>query len=146
MTTKEVLTEMREGVEYDLSPVEHKKVGVGFAPTKTVQGDTDDDKLEWLTTEYGSAPIVKCFVRQNKSDAMNNVRGKYNKDKVSATTIINAQKTGEMTTEMFIAAKKDYDANKYDHNWTKCCSVQLGIGDDALDKADATHKHWDCAR
>ena len=50
MATKEVLTETREGVEYDLSAVKHGKPakGVGFAPTKTVQGETSDDQLEWL--------------------------------------------------------------------------------------------------
>ena len=139
-TTKDHLVEVHDGVEYELEPTHYKSKCVGFAPTRSF--DSDEEMLE----HYGLSDLCAAAGRQKKQDAKNAVRGKYNKDKVSATTIINAQKTGEMTTEMFIAAKKDYDANKYDHNWTKCCSVQLGIGDDALDKADATHKHWDCAR
>ena len=145
MTTKEIRVEEREGVEYELSPVEHAKKGVGLAPTKIPQGDTEDDKLEWLTNEYGAGAIVACFGRQLKQDSMNAVRGKYNKDKVTASTINRAIGDGTMTTEMIEQANKDFKDGK-GKNWTTCAAAIIGFGEDALKNADPEHIHWDCAK
>lgn len=145
-TNEETRIEEHNGKKYVLEAVEYQKKGVGLAPTLAIEGESADDQLDFLLQTYGSALIVSKFERQNKQDAKNAVRGKFNKDKVSATTIINAQASGELTIEMMASAKKDYDAGKYDHNWTKCCAAQLGLGEDALAHADSTHIHWDCAK
>lgn len=134
----------KDGVQYVCNPVRHKSKNVGFAPTKMPQGDNYDDQLEWLTNEYGSDAIVKCFVRQNKQDAMNAVRAKYNKDKVSASAVLKAIGTGALTPEDIAAATEEMTAGK--GAFTDLCAARLGIGEDALKNADPKHVHWDCAQ
>jgi len=152
-TTKEVLTETREGVEYELSATKTGKPSkcVGLAPTKIPQGETFDDKLEWLTNEYGSEAIVKCFARQNVQDAMNNVRAKYNKDKVTASAVIKAVNDGLVSPEEYAAAwadvkRENNPTGKFENLTTAICTLYLGTGEDALKNADPAHIHWDCAR
>ena len=134
----------KDGAVYECTSVRHKGKNVGFAPTKIPQGESFDDQLEWLTDEKGSKCIVKCFVRQLKQDAMNAVRAKYNKDKVSATTVINAIGSGDITAEMQKKAVEEMTAGKY-KTFTDACAAYLGIGEDALKNADSKHIHWDCA-
>ena len=149
MATKEVLTETREGVEYELTAVKHGKPAkcVGLAPTKQSPANvvSPDDILDWMLTEYGAEAIVKCFDRQNKQDVKNIVRGKYNKDKVSAATVINAIGDGRITAEMQQKAVKEVAAGKH-KTFTDACATYLGIGEDALKNADPKHIHWNCAR
>lgn len=135
----------KDGIEYRCTSVRHKGRNVGFAPTKKPVGDSYDDELEWLTNDYGSESIVKCFVRQNAQDAMNMVRAKYNKDKVSATAVINAIGAGLITAEMQTKAVEGMKAGKY-KTFTDACATYLGIGEDALKNADSEHIHWDCAK
>lgn len=135
----------RDGVKYSCTSVRHKGKNVGFAPSRIPQGELFDDQLEWLTNEYGSEAIVKCFDRQIKQDAMNAVRGKFNKDKVSATTVINAIGDGRITAEMQQKAVKEMKAGIH-KTFTDACATYLGIGEDALKNADAAHIHWDCAK
>jgi hypothetical protein len=143
--TPDEKTVKKDGIEYSCVPVRHKFKVVGFAPTKVPQGETYDDQLEYLTNEYGSESIVKCFVRQNKQDAMNDVRAKYNKDKVSATTVINAIGSGAITPEMQQKAADEVKSGKY-KTFTDACAAYIGVGEDALKNADPEHIHWDCAR
>ena len=139
-TNEKPLVEVHDGVEYELEPVHYKTKCVGLAPTQAYDG------LEAMLEKMDDNAVFALAIRQLKQDVKNAVRAKYNKDNVSATTIINAQASGELTIEMMQAAKKDYDAGKYEHNWTRCCAAQLGLGDDALAKANPSHIHWDCAR
>jgi hypothetical protein len=140
-TTKEVRIEVSpSGVECAVEETRFKGRCVGLAPTRNFT--TDEEMLE----HYKLSGLCALATRQLKQDAKNAVRAKYQRDQVSATTIINAQASGEMTPEMIAAAKADYDAGKYEHNWTRCCAVQLGLGDDALAKADPRHIHWDCIK
>ncbi len=135
----------RNGVKYSCQAVRHKGKNVGFAPAKTAQGKSSDDQLEWLTNKYGSKDIVACFTRQLKQDVMNAVRAKYSKDKVSATTVINAIGNGTITVEMQQKAVEEMAAGKY-KTFTDACAAYLGIGEGALKNADPKHIHWDCAK
>lgn len=146
-TIKEVLTETRDGVEYELEAVHYKGKCVGLAPTKKfiADGVEWDDVLEKLIEAYHSADVAMSFTRQLKQDVKNIVRAKFNKDKVSATTVINAIGSGAITAEMQTKAVEEMRSGKY-KTFTDACAAYLGIGEDALKNADAEHIHWDCAR
>ena len=146
-TNEKPLVEVHDGVEYRLAAVKTGKPAkcVGLAPTKVIQGDTDDDKLEWLTNEYGSKVIVECFERKNIQDAENAVRGKYNKDKVTPTQMYGAIASGQLTPEMQREAWDQVGLGKY-KDFTEACCAMIGFGEAALDKANPSHIHWDCAR
>ena len=143
MTTKEIRVEEREGLKYELEAVHCKSKCVGLAPTQTFDG-VADDVLEKLLEVYGSDRIVACFTRQIKQDAKNLVRAKFNKDKVSATTVINAIGAGLITPEQQQQAVVEMNAGKY-KTFTDACAAYLGVGEDALKNIDSEHIHWDCA-
>ena len=138
-TTKEPLVEVHDGVEYELEPVKYKSKCVGLAPTRVF--DDDESMLE----HYGLSVLCSLAGRQLKQDAKNTVRAKYNKDKVSATTVINAIGAGTITPEMQQKAVELMKAGKH-KTFTDACAAFLGIGEDALKNADPSHIHWDCAR
>ena len=146
MATKEPLVEVHGEHEYELEPVHYKGKCVGLAPTKMIIGKSSDDALEWLTNEYGSEAIVGCFTRQLKQDVKNTVRAKYNKDKVTASAVIKACNSGQVSPEEYAEAWKQTQAGKYKDLTTAICTLYLGTGEDALKNADPSHKHWDCAR
>ena len=146
-TTKEPLVEVRDGKEYELFPVHHKGKCVGLAPVRSYT-DIDAAEAEAETPEARKAFrewLFTCGMRQAAQDAMNAVRAKYNKDKVSATTVINAIGAGIITPEMQQQAVEEMNAGKY-KTFTDACAAYLGIGEDALKNADSSHIHWDCAR
>jgi len=138
-TTKEPLVEVRDGIEYELEAVHYKSKCVGLAPTRSF--DDDESMLE----HYGLADLCSLATRQLKQDVKNAVRAKYNKDKVSATTVINAIGAGTITPEMQQQAVVEMQAGKY-KTFTDACAAYLGIGEDALKNADPSHVHWDCAK
>ena len=148
MATKEVLTEVHGEYRYELEPVHHGKPKkcVGLAPTKQAPADvhSPDDILDWMLNEYGAEAIVKCFDRQLKQDVKNNVRAKFNKDKVTATMANNAINDGRITPDQIVEATEIMKSGKM--NFTEAITTFLGVGEDALKNADATHIHWDCAR
>ena len=147
MTTKEIRVEEHGEYRYELEPVHYKSKCVGLAATKTAPDDhvSPDDHMDWLLNEYGVEAVVNCFSRQLKQDVKNAVRGKYNKDKVSATTMINAIGAGLITPEQQQQAVLEMNAGKY-KTFTDACAAYLGIGEDALKNADPEHIHWDCAK
>ena len=126
----------KDGVSYELEQVRYKSQVVGLAPTMLL----DDDSM---VKQYGLADICELARRQIKQDAKNQVRAKYNKDKVSATTVINAIGSGDITPEQQAQAVKDMTAGKA-KNFTEACARFLGIGEDALKDVKPTHVHWDC--
>lgn len=128
----------RDGVSYEVEPVRYKTQCVGLAATRLL-----DDKE--MVEQYTLAAICELARRQKKQDAKNSVRAKFNRDKVSATAVINAIGTGQITTEMQAKAVELMNKSAGAMNFTEACSRFLGIGEDALKDADPTHIHWDCA-
>ena len=133
----------RNGIQYKCSCVRYKSKNVGLAPVRILKGENADDKLEDAIEVYGSAHVVKQLERANTTDSMNQVRAKFNKDKVSATTVINAIGSGLITAEQQIEAVADMNSGKA-KNFTDACARFLGIGEDALKDVEPTHVHWDC--
>jgi len=148
MTTKKPLVEVRDGIEYDLYPVHHGKPKkcVGLAPVKRykdmdeLEASADSPKAKKAIREW----LFTCGMRQAAQDVMNTVRGKYNKDKVTASTVQNAMNSGELTPDQIKQATDEMVAGK--GNFTECAAAILGLGQDALKNADPSHIHWDCAR
>jgi hypothetical protein len=89
--------------------------------------------------------IIELARRQLKQDAKNAVRAKYNKDKVTASMALNAIASGELSPDDIETANKAL-ADGSAKSFTDACAKLLGIGEDALKNADASHIHWDCAR
>ena len=139
MATKETRVEEHEGVEYELEPTKYKSRCVGLAPTRSFK--TDEEMLE----HYGLPALCALAGRQLKQDAKNAVRGKFNKDKVSASAVVKAIGSGVLTSEDVEMAALDVREGRY-KTFTDACAARMGIGEDALENANPEHIHWDCAK
>ena len=147
-TTKEPLVEVRDGKEYELFPVHHKGKCIGLAPVRSYT-DIDAAEAEAETPEARKAFrewLFTCGMRQAAQDVMNAVRAKYNKDKVTASTVIKACNNGDVSPEQYQESWDAVGAGTYKDLTTAICTMWLSLGEDAFKKADPTHIHWDCAR
>ena len=132
----------RDEVDYWVKPVHTNKTCVGLSPVK-VRKDLDE-----ILADFSSEAITEFVNRQLITDAENAVRGKYNRDKVNATTVINLIGTGALTPEMQDIANKDWqsDAPGHSKDFTAACAKLLGLGKDALKNANPKQIHWDCVK
>lgn len=120
---KEVQIVERDGVRYVIEPVRWSGKIVGFAPTLE-EPNFDEEKLKSLA------------IRQYKQDSKNVVRGKYSKEKVTASAALKAIANREIDTEEIMKVSEQKNLT-----FTDAAGVLMGIGKDA--KIDPEKIHWD---
>jgi hypothetical protein len=121
----------RDGVKYEIADVQSGKKVVGRAPTRSY--DTPQDMLD----DIGPEVMFSLAIRQIRQDHANAVRAKFNKDKVSASTV---------TKEIGTDAKKLIKVSEFmkahpDVDFTEAACATLGLGPSA--KPDENRIHWD---
>ena len=122
--------EVRDGVEYACTPVTHDKKQVGYAPRRKT-ADLDE-MLDFLSPEK----IHSLADRQLDTDTKNAVRGKYLRDAVKATGVINGLNKGTLKMadiERLMQVEK--------LGFVQAGAKLLGVGKDA--KIEPDKIHWD---
>lgn len=130
MNADKTKVEVRDEVEYFCTPVKHQSKQVGYAPRRKLVDL--DEMLELFTPEE----IFKLADRQFATDGKNKVRGKFTKDKIKASTILDAIANGTLKTDAIMA-----EAEAKGIDFTKAGAALLGIGKDAEIKSEKIH--WD---
>ena len=129
-TRVEMRVENGVNVEYLCSPVRHGGAQVGYAPRRKMVDL--DEMLGVLSPEK----IYSLADRQLDQDMKNAVRAKFTKDKVKASSVVNALASGEISVEQIneIVRVKGL-------TFTDAAASLMGVGKDA--KVEPYKIHWD---
>ena len=117
-------------VAYTFSPVRHGGNQVGYSPRRSF--DTDEEMLEY----FGLPILCSLADRQKDQDGKNAVRAKFTKDKVKASSVVNALAAGEISVEQINEVVRVKGLS-----FTDAAASLMGIGKEA--KVEPNKVHWD---
>ena len=126
--------EQRDGVSYVCEPVECDGKQVGYAPTID-WGEVTDTTLDEIVAVFGAKQVATDAIRQQKQDAKNHVRAKYQKGVLSAKAILDAVMSGRITTTDIAKVQADQNCTM-----ERAGSILLGVG---TGTPDPEQIHWD---
>ena len=126
--------EQRDGVNYVCEPVECNDKQVGYAPTID-WGEVTDATLDEMVAIFGAKQVATDAIRQQKQDAKNHVRAKYQKGVLSAKIILEAIVSGRITTTDIAKVQAEQNCTM-----EKAGSILLGVG---TGTPDSEQIHWD---